>query len=75
MQRVQQRLRITVRLVDLRDGNQVIWTRRFDRLVDDLLTLQDEVAAETVAQIDPELLQIESRRAVATPLPDSKPTS
>ena len=73
VQRVLQRLRITVRLVDLRDGNQVVWTRRFDRLMDDLLTLQDEVAAETVAQIDPEVLQAESRRAALVPVQDAGP--
>jgi DNA-binding SARP family transcriptional activator/TolB-like protein len=74
VQRVTQRLRITLRLVDLRDGNQVVWTRRFDRFVDDLLTLQDEIAAETVAQIDPELLRLESRRASAIPLQDATPS-
>jgi DNA-binding SARP family transcriptional activator len=63
VQRVGRRLRITLRLVDLRDGNQVVWARRFDRQTHDLLTLQDEVAAEVVAQIDPEILLIESRRA------------
>jgi len=63
VQRVGRRLRVTLRLVDLRDGNQVVWARRFDRQTHDLLTLQDEVAAEVVAQIDPEILLMESRRA------------
>lgn len=67
VQRVGKRLRITMRLVDLQDGSQVVWARRFDRQVDDLLTLQDEVAAEVVAQIDPEILLIESRRAAHRP--------
>ena len=63
VQRVGKRLRITMRLVDLQDGSQIVWARRFDRQVEDLLMLQDEVAAEVVAQIDPEILLIESRRA------------
>ena len=63
VQRVGERLRITVRLIDLRDGSRVVWARRFDRQTDDLLTLQDEVASEVVGQIDPEILLIESRRA------------
>ena len=67
VQRVGKRLRITVRLVDLQDGSQIVWARRFDRQVDDLLLLQDEVAAEVVAQIDPEILLIESRRAAHRP--------
>ena len=71
IQKVGARLRITMRLVDLRDGNQVVWARRFDRPVDDLLTLQDEVAAEVVAQIDPEILLIESRRAQHRSLQDA----
>ena len=67
VQRVGKRLRITVRLVDLQDGSQIVWARRFDRQVDDLLMLQDEVAAEVVAQVDPEVLLIESRRAAHRP--------
>lgn len=70
IQRVGRRLRITLRLVDLRDGNQIVWARRFDRQTHDLLTLQDEVAAEVVAQIDPEILLIESRRAAHRPPQD-----
>jgi TolB-like protein len=71
VQRVGTRLRVTVRLVDLRNANQVVWARRFDRQSDDLLTLQDEVAAEVVAQIDPEILLIEANRVSAQPLVDS----
>ncbi len=64
VQRAGKRLRITVRLIDLQDGSQVVWARRFDRETEDLLTLQDEVAAEVVAQVDPEVMLIESRRAM-----------
>ena len=63
IQRVGRRLRITLRLLDLREGNQIVWARRFDREPEDLLNLQDEVAAEVVAQIDPEIMLIEGRRA------------
>ena len=71
VQRFGTRLRVTLRLVDLRNGNQVVWARRFDRQAHDLLTLQDEVAAEVVAQIDPEILMIESRRAIHRPPQDA----
>lgn len=70
VQRVGRRLRITLRLVDLRDGGQIVWARRFDRQTSDLLILQEEVAAEVVAQVDPEILAIESRRAVQRPTSD-----
>ncbi len=71
IQRVGERLRIALRLLDLRAGNQVVWSHRFDRATDDLLTLQDDVAAEVVAQIDPEILLIESQRVAARPSHDS----
>ena len=65
IQRVRNRLRITLRLLDLRAGNQVVWARRFDRQSNDLLSLQDEIAAEVVAQIDPEILLIEAKRSAS----------
>ena len=65
------RLRITLRLLDLRAGNQIVWARRFDRQAHDLLSLQDEVAAEVVAQIDPEILLIEAKRIAARPPVDA----
>jgi DNA-binding SARP family transcriptional activator len=67
IQRSRNKLRITLRLLDLRAGNQVVWARRFDRQADDLLSIQDEIAAEVVAQIDPEILLIEARRSAARP--------
>jgi DNA-binding SARP family transcriptional activator/TolB-like protein len=71
IQRVRSRLRITVRLLDLRAGNQVVWARRFDRQSNDLLSLQDEIAAEVVAQIDPEILLIEAKRSSSRPPVDA----
>ena len=56
-----------MRLLDLRAGNQVVWARRFDRQTNDLLSLQDEIAAEVVAQIDPEILLIEAKRSRRRP--------
>ncbi len=70
IQRVPGRLRISLRLLDLRAGNQIVWSRRFDREAHDLLSLQDEVAAEVVAQIDPEILLIESQRVASRPSQD-----
>ena len=71
VQRAGARLRIALRLVDLRDGNQVVWARRFDREAEDLLTAQDEIAAAVVAQIDPQILLIESSRANHRPPQDA----
>jgi TolB-like protein len=71
VQRSRNKLRITLRLLDLRAGNQVVWARRFDRQADDLLSVQDEIAAEVVAQIDPEILLIEAKRSAGRPRVDS----
>ena len=71
IQRVRDRLRITLRLLDLRADNQVVWARRFDRQSNDLLSLQDEIASEVVAQIDPEILLIEAKRTAARPVLDA----
>ena len=71
IQRVRNRLRIMLRLLDLRSANQVVWARRFDRQAHDLLSLQDEIAAEVVAQIDPEILLIEAKRVAARPATDT----
>lgn len=62
VQRSGTRARVILRLLDLRASSNVIWTHRFDREVNDVLTLQAEIAAETAAQIDPELLLREGER-------------
>ncbi len=63
-QRGADRVRVTVRLLDLRAGAEVVWARRFDRALTDLLSLQEELASLTVAQLDPELMAREGDRAV-----------
>jgi len=65
VQRAGSKIRISLRLLDLRANNQIVWARRFDRETNDLLSLQDEIAAEVVAQIDPEILLIEARRSTS----------
>ncbi len=63
VQRGNGRVRVAVRLLDMRGEGEVIWTQRFERADDDILTLQSEVAGEIVAQVDPELLLYEGARA------------
>ena len=70
------RVRVTVRLLYLREGRaqtggEVVWSARFDRLSADLFSLQDEIAAETAAQVDPQLMLHESRRAATRPMRDA----
>ncbi|MCO6415953.1 hypothetical protein JYK14_07145 [Siccirubricoccus sp. KC 17139] len=65
VQRAGDRVRVSLRLTDLREAAGLVWTGRFDREARDILALQDEVAAEVVARIDPEILLIEASRAIA----------
>jgi TolB-like protein/DNA-binding SARP family transcriptional activator len=67
VQRSDGRVRIMSRLLDMRENGAVIWAHRFDRQITDILALQDEIAAETVAQVDPELLLLEGDRASSRP--------
>jgi TolB-like protein/Tfp pilus assembly protein PilF len=56
------RVRVIIRLVDLRAGGEIVWAGRFDREMIDPLALQDELGATIVARIDPELMRHEGRR-------------
>jgi TolB-like protein len=71
VQREGDNIRIHLRLLDLRMDSQVVWAFRFDRDMSNLLALQDEVAAKVVAQIDPEILLIETRRLASQPAVDA----
>jgi tetratricopeptide (TPR) repeat protein len=56
------RVRITVRLIDMRADGEIAWAGRFDRPMGDALSMQDELGNAIVAQIDPELMKHEGRR-------------
>ena len=67
IQKVESRLRITLRLLG-HTRRQPSGLGAAVRPPDhDLLSLQDEIAAEVVAQIDPEILLIEAKRVAARP--------
>jgi TolB-like protein/tetratricopeptide (TPR) repeat protein len=70
IQQTGERIRISVRLVDLRAGGAVIWAHRFDRVDADPLTLQDEIGSAIVARLDPALLMHEGERTAARNLPN-----
>ncbi len=56
------RLRITGQLIDAETGNH-IWAERYDRELDDIFTIQDEVTEAIVAAIAPEIGDVERERA------------
>ncbi len=65
VQRAADKVRVSLQLLDLRSSAQVVWARRFDCKNDDPLSLQDEIAAEVAAQIDPEIPLIEAKRSTS----------
>ncbi|MEO3470781.1 BTAD domain-containing putative transcriptional regulator [Roseomonas sp. CAU 1739] len=65
VQRAEGRVRVSLRLTDHRPPEKVVWSERFERDAGNLLKLQDEIAAQVVAQIDPAILLIEADRTAS----------
>jgi len=62
VRRATDRVRITAQLIDA-ETRAHIWADRYDRAVDDIFALQDEITLSTVAAIEPSLRQAEIERA------------
>ncbi len=60
------RVRVTAQLIDATTGNH-IWAERYDRELDDIFELQDEITETIVAAIEPELGVVERERARRKP--------
>ena len=56
------RIRVTAQLIDALAGNP-IWSERYDRGLEDLFALQDEITETLVGAIAPEIDQAERQRA------------
>jgi adenylate cyclase len=56
------RVRITAQLIET-DQRTHIWAERYDRAINDIFALQDEITTSTVAAIEPSLRQAEIERA------------
>jgi adenylate cyclase len=56
------RVRITTQLIDAETGAHV-WAERYDRSMDDIFALQDEITLSTVAAIEPSVRRAEIERA------------
>jgi adenylate cyclase len=63
------RVRVTAQLIDAPTGNH-IWAERYDRELDDIFALQDEITETIVAAVEPELGVVERERARRKP-PDN----
>jgi nitrogen-specific signal transduction histidine kinase/TolB-like protein/FixJ family two-component response regulator len=60
-------VRVLARLLNMRGSGEIIWARRFDSSMAEILGLQDEIASETAAQVAPELLVWEGERSASRP--------
>jgi len=63
------RVRVTVQLIDGMTGNHV-WTERYDRQLEDIFDVQDEMTESIVGKLGPEIGSIERKR-VAGRQPDN----
>jgi adenylate cyclase len=54
-------LRVTAQLIEAESGSHV-WAERYDRKLDDLFAVQDEITAQVVGAIEPQLLAAEAHR-------------
>ena len=60
------RVRITAQLTDA-DGGQQLWAERYDRALDDVFAIQDEITESVVGCIEPELYAAEHERLKRKP--------
>jgi len=61
VQQAGNRIRVTVQLTDA-DAKQTIWAERYDRVLDDVFELQDEITREVISSLNIELLTNETNR-------------
>ncbi len=64
-------LRVTMRLLDPRAGDRVIWVHHFARETTDLASVQHEIAGQAASMIEHELLMTEARRFTDDPADDA----
>jgi adenylate cyclase len=60
------RVRITAQLIEAETGNH-LWAERYDRNLEDIFELQDEITQTISAAIEPELYSSEHNRALRKP--------
>jgi len=61
------RVRITAQLIDAGGGDKHIWAQRYDRDLEDIFAVQDEVTIAIVTAIEPRLAFSERKRALRKP--------
>jgi len=66
VRKLDNRVRITTQLIDGASGRH-IWADKYDRVIDDIFTVQDEITQMVVGAIGPEIDRAERDRALLTP--------
>ena len=61
-----ERVRVVVQLIDAESGKH-IWANRYDRALEDVFAVQDEITAAVTAAVLPALMDAEQRRALRKP--------
>lgn len=69
VRRAGDRLRVTVQLIEGASGSS-LWAEKYDRQLEDIFAVQDEVTATIAARIEPELGAVERERAQRKPTED-----
>ncbi|MDJ0947414.1 MAG: adenylate/guanylate cyclase domain-containing protein [Alphaproteobacteria bacterium] len=66
VRRAASRVRISAQLIEAESGNHV-WAERFDRSLEDIFDLQDEITSTIAAAVEPELAGSERERSKRKP--------
>ena len=61
-----QRIRVTSQLIDTITGNH-IWAERYDKNLEDIFDIQDEITAKIVGQVEPEIGTVIRQKVQRTP--------
>ena len=67
VQRASSRVRVTVQLAETQGGRQ-IWAERYDRGLQDIFEVQDEITSTIVARLEPEIGIAEQLRSARKPV-------
>ena len=66
VRRSENRIRITAQLIEAESAGH-LWAERYDRRIDDLFDLQDEITEAIAGRIEPEIRRSEARRGARRP--------
>ena len=66
VRKIGNRIRVNAQLIEAATSNH-LWAERYDRGLEDIFAIQDEITASVVGRIGPEVLAAESARAARKP--------